>query len=146
VIDLAFFELTSKLMRIVAMLSTIRVQNSDFFAVGCGLNDCSSLPTDLVVLVLSETVLVLVLDGCLRCGDADRGSRRFSESCGPMGRIAILDLVEFEYRSPRRAEYESEKKYGQCFAPKSPPVLSWFFESQFPATSVSTGVRRDRSL
>jgi hypothetical protein len=40
VIDLAFFELTSKLIRIVAMLNTKWVQNSDFLAVGCGLNNC----------------------------------------------------------------------------------------------------------
>jgi hypothetical protein len=40
VIDLAFVELTSKLIRIVAMLSTTWVQNSDFLAVGCGLNNC----------------------------------------------------------------------------------------------------------
>ena len=47
-------------------------QNSDFLAVGCGLNDCSCLGSDFVVLVLSEAVLsetVLVLDGCLNCGD-----------------------------------------------------------------------------
>ena len=48
-------------------LSTRRVQNSNFLAVGCGLNDCSSFRWDFVVLVLSEAVLseaVLVLDGC----------------------------------------------------------------------------------
>jgi hypothetical protein len=107
VIDLAFFELTSKLVRIVAMLSTIRVQNSDFLAVGCGLNDCSSLSTDLVVLVLSETALVL--DGCLSCGDADRGSRRFSVTCEPMGRIAILRRPEYEHEQEHRdAEYEKK--------------------------------------
>jgi len=52
------------------------VQNSDFLAVGCGLNDSSCLSLDFVVLVLSEAVLsetvlsetVLVLDGCLNCG------------------------------------------------------------------------------
>jgi hypothetical protein len=50
------------------------VQNSDFLAVGCGLNDF------FVVLVLSEAVLseavlseaVLVLDGCSNFGDARR--------------------------------------------------------------------------
>ncbi len=48
-------------------LSTRRVQNSNFLAVGCGLNDCSSFRWDFVVLVLSEAVLseaVLVLGGC----------------------------------------------------------------------------------
>jgi len=47
------------------------VQNSNFLAVGCGLNDSSCLSLDFVVLVLSEAVLsetVLVLDGCLNCG------------------------------------------------------------------------------
>ena len=38
-----------------------------------------------------------------------------------MGRIAILGFFEYEYRD---AEYEYEKKYEQCGAPKSPPVLS----------------------
>jgi uncharacterized protein YjbI with pentapeptide repeats len=50
--------------------------------------------------VLGEAVLseaVLVLDGCLNYGDADRGSRRFSVTCGPMDRIAILDRT----RAPR---------------------------------------------
>jgi hypothetical protein len=53
-----------------------------------------------VVLVLSETVLVL--DGCLICGDTDRRSRRLAVTCGQMGRIAILDHVEYQYRSPWR--------------------------------------------
>ncbi|MCE2751914.1 MAG: hypothetical protein LW720_08490 [Pirellula sp.] len=56
------------------------MQNSNFLAVGCGLNDCSCNASDFVVLVLSEAVLsetVLVLDGCLNCDDADRRSRRF---------------------------------------------------------------------
>ena len=62
----------------IAMLSTRRVQNSDFLAVGCGLNDCSRIAWDFVVLVLSEAVLsppgrtVLVLDGCSNCGVAGR--------------------------------------------------------------------------
>jgi hypothetical protein len=38
-------------------------------------------PPRRTVLVLSETVLVL--DGCLNCGDADRGSGRFAVTCGP---------------------------------------------------------------
>jgi hypothetical protein len=38
-----------------------------------------------------------------------------------MVRIAILVRSEYEYRD---AEYEYEKKYEQCGAPKSPPVLS----------------------
>ena len=55
--------------------------------------------------VLSETVLVL--DGCSNCGDADRGSRRVAVTCGPMGRIAILDRFEYEYEYEYRdAEYE----------------------------------------
>jgi hypothetical protein len=37
-----------------------------------------------------------------------------------MGRIAILDRVEEEYRD---TEYEYEKKHEQCGAPKWPPVL-----------------------
>jgi uncharacterized protein YjbI with pentapeptide repeats len=71
------------------------VHDNHFLAVGCGLNDCSCLASDFVVLVLSEALLseallseallseallsetvlsetVLVLDGCLNCGDADR--------------------------------------------------------------------------
>jgi hypothetical protein len=62
----------------------------------------------LVVLVLSEAVLsetVLVLDGCSNCGDSDRGSRRVAVTCGPIGRIAILDRFEYEYEY-RDAEYE----------------------------------------
>jgi hypothetical protein len=58
--------------------------------------------------VLSETVLVLVIDGCLSCGDADRGSRRVAVTCGPMGRIAILDRVEYEY------EHEKTPTIRQC--------------------------------
>ncbi len=91
------------------------------------------------MLVLSETVLVLVIDGCSNCGDSDRGSRRFAVTCEPMGRIAILDCFGYEYEY-RDAEYEYEKKHEQCCAPKSPPVLSWFFESWSAATSVTTGV------
>ncbi len=41
-----------------------------------------------------------------------------------MGRIAILGPFEYEYRPPRRTEYEYEKKHEQNGAPKSPPVLS----------------------
>ncbi len=62
----------------------------------------------MVVLVLIEAVLsatVLVLDGCLSCGDADRGSRRLAITCGPIGRIAILDRFEHEYRDAED-EYE----------------------------------------
>jgi hypothetical protein len=40
-----------------------------------------------------------------------------------MGWLAILDLVKYEYRPPRRTDYEYEKKHEQCGAPKSPPVL-----------------------
>jgi hypothetical protein len=50
-------------------------------------------------------LVVLVLDGCLSCGDADRGSRRVAVTCGPIGRIAILDRFEYEYEY-RDAEYE----------------------------------------
>jgi hypothetical protein len=102
------------------------VQNSDFLAVGCGLNECSCFASDFVVLVLSEAVLseavlseaVLVLDGCWNRGDTNRGSRRFVVTCGPMSRIAILDRVEHEH------EHEHEKKREQCGAPKSPSMLS----------------------
>jgi hypothetical protein len=69
---------------------------------------CSCLASDFVVLVLSEAVLsatVLVLDGCSNCGDSDRGSRRVAVTCGPIGRIAILDRFEYEYEY-RDAEYE----------------------------------------
>jgi len=52
-------------------------------------------PPRRTVLVLSETVLVL--DGCLNCGDADRGSGRFAVTCGPMDRIAMLDRFEHEH-------------------------------------------------
>jgi hypothetical protein len=40
------------------------VHDSDFLAVGCGLNDCLCIASDFVVLVLvlSEVVLVLVLE------------------------------------------------------------------------------------
>ena len=58
------------------------------------------LTSDFVVLVPSEAVLrekVLVLDGCLNCGNSDRGSRRFAGTCGPMGRIAILEQIEHEH-------------------------------------------------
>jgi hypothetical protein len=41
----------------------------------------------------------------LSCGDADRGSRRVAVTCGPIGRIAILDRFEYEYEY-RDAEYE----------------------------------------
>ena len=74
----------------------------------------------MVVLVLSEAVLsatVLVLDGCLSCGDADRESRRVAVTSEPMVRIAILDRFEYEYEY-RDAEYEYEKKYEQSSAPK----------------------------
>jgi len=69
------------------------------------------LASDFVVLVLSEAVLsetVLVLDGCLNCGDADRCSKRFAGTCGPIGRIAILGRFEYEY----------EKKHEQSIGPK----------------------------
>ena len=36
-----------------------------------------------------------------------------------MSRIAILARFEYEYRPPRRTEYESEKKHEQSGAPKS---------------------------
>ena len=35
-----------------------------------------------------------------------------------MGRIDILDRFEYEYRPPRRTEYEYEKKHEQDIAPK----------------------------
>jgi hypothetical protein len=38
VIDSAFIELKSKPVRMVALLSTICVENGDVLAVGCGLN------------------------------------------------------------------------------------------------------------
>ena len=53
------------------------------------------------------------------CGDAARGSRRFSGNWGPIGRIAILDRIEYEYEYEyeyRDAEYEHEKKHKQCIA------------------------------
>ena len=82
----------------------------------------SYLASDFVVLVLSEAVLsetVLVLDGCLNCGDADRGSKRFAGTCGPMGRIDILDRFEYEYEYEYRdAEYEYEKKHVPSIRPK----------------------------
>ena len=56
-----------------------------------------------------------------------------------MGQIAILDSVEYEYCPLKRPQYEYEKKYKQCDEPKSLSVLSWFFESWSPATSVTTG-------
>ena len=40
-----------------------------------------------------------------------------------MGRIAILECLEYEYEY-RDAEDEYEKKHEQSGAPKSPPVLS----------------------
>ena len=49
------------------------------------------------------------------CGDADRGSRRFIGNWGPIGRIAILDRIEYEYEY-RDAEYEYGKKQEQCIA------------------------------
>ena len=80
----------------------------------------SCLASDFVVLVLSEAVLsatVLVLDGYLNCGDADRGSKRFAGTCGPMGRIATLGHFEYEYEY-RDAEYEYEKTHEQSIGPK----------------------------
>jgi hypothetical protein len=62
-----------------------------------------------------------------------------------MGRIAILECFEYEYEY-RDAEDEYEKKHEQSGAPKSPAVRSWFFESWSPATSVTTGVRRLRTV
>ena len=44
------------------------------------------------------------------CSDADRGSRQFSGNWGPIGRIAILDRIEYEY------EYEYGKKQEQSIA------------------------------
>jgi hypothetical protein len=38
------------------------VHDSDFLAVGCGLNDCSCIASDFVVLVLVLNEVVLVLD------------------------------------------------------------------------------------
>ena len=35
-----------------------------------------------------------------------------------MGRIDILDRFEYEYRPPRRTEYEYEKKHEQSIGPK----------------------------
>jgi hypothetical protein len=145
VIDLAFVELTSRFVRIVAMLSTAWVQNSDFLAVGCGLNDCSRLLTDLVVLLLSETVLllsetVLVLDGCLSCGDADRGSRRFAEACGPVGRIAILRRPEYEHEQEHRdAEYE--KKHETRIGPTCSIEGFSFVWGLYWSHAVNPGVR-----
>ncbi len=78
------------------------------------------LASDFVVLVLSEAVLsetVLVLDGCSNFGDADRCSKRFAGTCGPIGRIAILGHFEYEYEY-RDAEYEYEKKHEQSIGPK----------------------------
>ena len=79
----------------------------------------SCLASDFVVLLLSEAVLVL--DGCSNCSDADRRSKRFAGTCGPIGRIAILDRIEYEYEY-RVAEYEYEKTHEQSGAPKSPPM------------------------
>ena len=62
------------------------------------------IASDFIVIVLSETVLsetVLVLDGCLTCGDADRRSRRFARNCRPMGRIVTLDPFEYESSNKR---------------------------------------------
>jgi hypothetical protein len=70
-----------------------------------------------VVTCLASDFVVLVLDGCSNCGDADRGSRRFAVTCEPMGRIAILDRFEYEYEY-RDAEYEYEKKRQQGAGPK----------------------------
>ena len=37
-------------------------------------------------------------------------------TCVPIGRIAILKRLEYEYRPPRRTEYE--KKHEQSIGPK----------------------------
>ena len=51
------------------------------------------------------------------CGDAARGSRRFSGNWGPIGRIAILDRIEYEYEYEYRdAEYEYGKMHEKCIA------------------------------
>jgi hypothetical protein len=75
----------------------------------------SCIASDFVLIVLSETVLsetVLVLDGRSNCGGANRGAVRSAVTCGAMSRIAILDLIEYEYRD---AEYE--KKHGASIGP-----------------------------
>ena len=58
-----------------------------------------------------------MLDGCLNCGAADRRSKWFAVTCGPIGRIAILDRFEYEYEY-RDAEYEYEKTHEQSIGPK----------------------------
>ena len=70
----------------------------------------SCIALDFVLIVLSETVLVLV--GCSNCSGANRGAVRFALTCGAMSRIAILKLIEYEYRD---AEYE--KKHGASIGP-----------------------------
>jgi hypothetical protein len=42
------------------------VHDGDFLAVGCGLNDCSCIASDFVVLVLVLNEVVLVLERRLR--------------------------------------------------------------------------------
>jgi hypothetical protein len=70
----------------------------------------SCIASDFFLIVLSETVLVL--DGCSNCSGANRGAVRFALTCGAMSRIAILKLIEYEYRD---AEYE--KKHGASIGP-----------------------------
>ncbi len=38
--------------------------------------------------------------------------------------MAIPNLVEYEYRPPRRTEYEYEKKHEPCGAPTAPSVTT----------------------
>ncbi|MCE2752742.1 MAG: hypothetical protein LW720_12730 [Pirellula sp.] len=71
---------------------------------------CSCIASDFVV-----------LDGCLNCGAADRRSKWFAVTRGPIGRIAILDRIEYEYEY-RFAEYEYEKTREQSGAPKPSPM------------------------
>jgi len=77
----------------------------------------SCIASDFFLIVLSETVLVL--DGCSNCSGANRGAVRFALTCGAMSRIAILKLIEYEYRDAeyeyRDAEYE--KKHGASIGP-----------------------------
>ena len=92
------------------------------------------IASDFFVLVLSEAVLspprrtVLVLDGCLTCGVAARRSKRFAGTCGPRGRMAILECFEHEH------EHEHEKQPKQNHAPKWPRRPRSILETTLAAT------------
>jgi hypothetical protein len=82
----------------------------------------SCLASDFVVLVLSETVLVL--DGCLICGDTDRRSRRF---------VAQVASADAEQLKARRYHEKSQNTPNKPRPDANRQLLS--ARSSFPSTN-----------